>query len=85
MSNMRRQQHSKQNTHTHLGAPADPFAPDYAFAAVLTDGRVTAWGGREAGGNCGEVEKQLRRHGSKRTCIPSMLHDLADLVYGSDL
>eukprot|EP00913_Durusdinium_trenchii_P000082 g72.t3 len=30
------------------------YATDYAFAAVLTDGRVTAWGGREAGGNCGE-------------------------------
>lgn len=35
-------------------------ATDHAFAAILDDGTVTAWGDRRYGGDCTSVQKELR-------------------------
>ena len=35
-------------------------ANDYAFAAILADGAVIAWGDQHAGGNISAVQDQLR-------------------------
>ena len=54
-------------------------AAESAFAAVLDDGAVVAWGAEEAGGDSSEVQEQLKN-------VQELLADkqyCPDIVWGS--